>query len=281
MIYGTEEQRARYMPPIARAEEHWCTLYSEPEAGSDLASLRTRAVADGDDFIINGQKIWNGRAHLADFGWLAARTDPTAPKHRGITLFMVDMKAPGVSVRPLIDMADRHHFNEVFFDNVRIPRANIVGELNRGWYYIATALDFERSGIQNFAMGRRTVHDMVARLRQDPRIAAARPAIRHEVAERAIEVEVGTNLAYLVALMQARGDVPNKEASASRVFGTELTQRVTLTGMHLAGLEGQLRGGCQQWIQLYLLGMAETIAGGTAEIQRQIIATRGLGMPRG
>ena len=283
MLLGTEEQKARFLPPIARAEEHWCTLYSEPEAGSDLASLRTRAVQDGDDFIINGQKIWNGRAHLADWGWLAARTDPSAPKHRGISLFMVDMKSPGISVRPLIDMSGRHHFNEVFFDNVRVPRANLVGELNRGWYHIATALDFERSGVQTYASGRRVVERIADVIREDT--TGIRRHYRHEVADRAIEVAVGMNLAYRVALMQAEGKVPNAEASQSRLFGTELLQRIYRTAMRVMGLEGQLRGGSarpgRDFATGYLVSVSETIAGGTAEIQRLIIATRGLGLPRG
>jgi len=284
MLLGTDEQKERYLPPIASAEEHWCTLYSEPEAGSDLASLRTRAIPDGDDFIINGQKIWNGRAHMADFGWLAARTDPTAPKHRGITLFMVDMKAPGVSVRPLIDMAGRHHFNEVFFEDVRVPRANVVGELNRGWYHIAVALDFERSGIQNYAGGRRVVEQLVEIVRTQRGPVAQRRRHRHEIADRAIEVAVGTNLAYRVALLQAEGKVPNQEASASRVFGTELIQRIYRTAYSVLGMEGQLQDesvrGKPDFATPYLVSLSETIAGGTSEIQRLIISTRGLGLPR-
>ncbi|MBI2766228.1 MAG: acyl-CoA dehydrogenase family protein [Chloroflexi bacterium] len=284
MLYGSDEQKARYLPRIASGEEHWCTLYSEPGAGSDLASLRTRAVADGDDFVIDGQKIWTGRAHLADFGWLAARTDPAAPKHQGISLIMVDMKSPGVSVRPLLDLSGRHHFNEVFFEGVRVPRANVVGAVNRGWYHIAVALDFERSGIQNFAVSRRGVEQLVSMTQSQPRLLCGRSHLRHEIAERAIEVAVGTNLAYRVALMQANGEMPNHESSASRVFGTELVQRVAQTALRVTGLAGQLRGGCEprpDFATGYLLAASETIAGGTSEIQRNIIATRGLGLPRG
>lgn len=284
MIHGTEEQKREHLPKIASAEVFWCQGYSEPGSGSDLASLQTRATRDGDDFVINGQKIWNGRAHLSDYGWLAARTDPSAPKHKGITLFMVDMKSPGVSVRPLLDMSGRHHFNEVFFEDVRVPRANVVGEVNRGWYHIAVALDFERSGIQNYAAGRRVVEQMAGLLQRAGAIERTQ-SLRHEVAERAIEVAVGTNLAYRVAFMQAEGKLPNQEASASRVFGTELIQRVYRTAMTLTGLEGQLRGssvrGAPDFATPYLISMSETIAGGTSEIQRMIIAGRGLGLPRG
>ena len=157
MLYGTEEQKKQFIPRITSADDWWCTLYSEPGAGSDLAALQTRAVRDGDDYVINGQKIWTTGGHLADWGWLAARTDPDAPKHKGITMFMLDMKSPGVTVRPLINMADRHGFNEVFFEDVRVPATQVVGEVNRGWYHMAVALDFERSGIQAYAGGRRTV----------------------------------------------------------------------------------------------------------------------------
>lgn len=285
MLHGTDEQKARYLPPITTASEYWCTLYSEPGAGSDLASLRVRAVQAGDEYVIDGQKIWSGRAHYADFGWLAARTDPSAPKHLGITLFIIDMKSPGVTVRPLLDMSGRHHFNEVFFESVRVPRANIVGEVNRGWYEIATALDFERSGIQFFAGSRRVVEQTVARLRSSALPEWRRQRLRNEVAERVIEVAAGTNLAYRVALLQAQGRVPNHEASASRLFGTELIQRVSHTAMRAAGLAGQLRVSARHNLQNvatpYLIAASETIAGGTSEIQRGIIATRGLGLPRG
>jgi 3-oxocholest-4-en-26-oyl-CoA dehydrogenase alpha subunit len=285
MLYGTEEQKKRFIPRIVEADDWWCTLYSEPGAGSDLAALETRAVKDGDDYIVNGQKIWTSGGHLADWGWLAARTDPDAPKHKGITMFMFDMKSPGVTVRPLINIADRHGFNEVFFEDVRIPASQVVGEVNRGWYHMAVALDFERSGIQSFAGGRRTVERLVRIAKENPRLIASNEAIRHELAERALEVRVGTFLAYRVATMQARGLVPNHEASASKVFGSEMSQRIASTGMHLLGMAGQLRDGSKHEIidqaTGYLGAVSATIAAGTSEIQRGIIATRGLGLPRG
>ena len=159
--YGTEEQKTEHLPPITRAERYWCTLYSEPEAGSDLASLQTSAVEDGDDFVVNGSKIWNSGAHIADWGWLAARTNPDAPKHRGISLMMVDMKTPGVTVRPVLKMTGDHEFNQVFFDNVRVPKRNLVGELDQGWYTMAVALDFERSGVYFPAVARRNLETLV------------------------------------------------------------------------------------------------------------------------
>ncbi len=285
MLYGTDEQKKRFVPRITGADDWWCTLYSEPSAGSDLAALQTRAVKDGDDYVINGQKIWTSGGHLADWGWLAARTDPDAPKHKGITLFMLDMKSPGITVRPLINMAGRHGFNEVFFEDVRVPATQVAGEENRGWYHMAVALDFERSGIQSYAGGRRSVERLVGLAKEHPELIARRPSVRYELADRAVDVKVGTSLAYRVATMQARGLVPNHEASASKLFGSEMGQRIALTGMHLLGLHGELREGSAQEIRDqatgYLQSVSGTIAAGTSEIQRGIIATRGLGLPRG
>ncbi|HNM77709.1 MAG TPA: acyl-CoA dehydrogenase family protein [Tepidiformaceae bacterium] len=285
MLYGTEEQKAKFIPHITNADDWWCTLYSEPGAGSDLAALQTRAVRDGDEFVINGQKIWTSGGHLADWGWLAARTDPDAPKHKGITMFMVDMKSPGITVRPLINMSDRHGFNEVFFEDVRIPANQLVGELNRGWYHMAVALDFERSGIAAFAGGRRSVERLGEIARRNPELIERRPSVRYELADRAVEVTVGTILAYRVATMQAKGLVPNYEASTSKLFGSEMGQRISLTGMHLLGTLGQLRDGTKHQVfdqaTGYLGSVSGTIAAGTSEIQRGIIATRGLGLPRG
>ncbi len=285
MLYGTEEQKAKFIPRITGADDWWCTLYSEPGAGSDLAALQTRAVRDGDEYVINGQKIWTSGGHLADWGWLAARTDPDAPKHKGITMFMVDMKSPGVTVRPLINMSDRHGFNEVFFEDVRIPANQVVGEVNRGWYHMAVALDFERSGIQAYAGGRKSVERLTKLAKDHPELIERRPSVRYELADRAVEVNVGTILAYRVATMQARGLVPNYEASTSKLFGSEMGQRISLTGMHLLGTLGQLRDGTKHQIidqaTGYLGSVSGTIAAGTSEIQRGIIATRGLGLPRG
>jgi len=285
MLYGTEDQKKRFIPRITTADDWWCTLYSEPGAGSDLAALQTRAVRDGDDFVINGQKIWTSGGHLSDWGWLAARTDPDAPKHKGITMFMLDMKSPGITVRPLVNMAEHHSFNEVFFEDVRVPATQVVGEVNRGWYHMAVALDFERSGIQAYAGGRRAVERLMRIAKEHPSLTAARRTVRHELADRAIEVQAGTFLAYRVATMQAKGLVPNHEASCSKVFGSEMSQRIALTGMHLLGMTGQLRGDSPGEIvdmaSSYLSAVSATVAAGTSEIQRGIIATRGLGLPRG
>lgn len=287
MLYGTDEQKQRYLPRIARGEDIWCTLYSEPAAGSDLAALQTRAVLEGDEFVINGHKIWTSGAHIADWGWLAARTDLDAPKHKGISTFVVNMKTPGITVRPLINMAGEHGFNEVFFDDVRIPKENLVGELNRGWYHIAVALDFERSGIQSYAIARRTLQDLASLVRNHRSTLLNLPTARLGLAERVIELNVGTLLAYRVAWMQSHGKVPNYEASMSKLFGSELTQRIAQTGMVIIGMCGQLMPGSLRaplsgrYALAYLRAVSSTIAAGTSEIQRNIIATRGLGLPRG
>ena len=288
MLYGTDAQKEEHLQRIADADSWWCTLYSEPGSGSDLASLQTRAVADGDDFVINGQKIWTSGAHRADWGWLAARTDPDAPKHKGITMFMLRMDAPGVTVRPLINMADGHGFNEVFFEDVRVPKSNVVGDVNRGWYHLAVALDFERSGIGAFAGGRRTVEEIAEFAADQPRFLQQRPHFRYELADRMIEVEVGTYMAYRIVHLQSQGVVANHEASMAKLFGSELGQRIARTGVGLLGLHGGLWGNGDKYAALqgrlargYVSSVSGTIAAGTSEIQRNIIATRGLGLPRG
>ena len=289
MIVGTEEQKQEHLPPIAAGERYWCTLYSEPGSGSDLASLQTSAVRDGDDYVINGQKIWTSSAHIADWGWLAARTNPDAPKHRGISLFMLDMKTPGVTVRPIVNMAGRHEFNEVYFDDVRVPAANLVGEEDRGWYTLAVALDFERSGVGYSATARRTLETLTEYAREtehNRQPLGKDPHVRRKLAQRYVETEVSRWLSYKVAWMQSKGLVPNAEASMSKMYGTELTQRVARTGMEILGMAGMLSQG-SKWAPLqgyiqqsFLSSTSATIAAGTSEIQRNIIAQRGLGLPR-
>jgi alkylation response protein AidB-like acyl-CoA dehydrogenase len=289
MLHGTEDQKQRFLPPIVRGEVMWCQGFSEPNAGSDLASLQTRAVDDGDSFVVNGSKIWTSMAQFADWMILLARTDPEAPKHRGISFFLLDMALPGVTVRPLVDMLGRHAFNEVFFDNVRVPRDCLVGEQNRGWYVATTTLDFERSGIQRVIGGRKTCDALIACAAEQVSAGTTRPAyaaMRHRLADLVISYDVGKMLAYRVAWLQSQGQVPNYEASASKMYGSELAQRMARTGMELLSLGGQLAPG-SPWAPLqgkiealYLSSAALTVAAGTSEINRGIIATRGLGLPR-
>ena len=290
MIHSSEEQKQTHLPPIARGEVQWCQGYSESESGSDLASLDTRAVLDGDEYIINGSKIWTTLAHRADWIMCLARTDSEAPKHRGISFILVDMETPGIEVRPIINMSDGHEFNQVIFDNVRVPRANVVGEENRGWYVAVTLLDFERSGIDYSAMGRRLLDEMreyATETMSNGQPLMQIPWVRNLLADRYIECEVARLMAYNVAYMQGEGLVPNKEASMSKVFGSETLQRCTNSALDILGMYGSL-GRDEKWAPLkgrvqehWMISFSHKIAAGTSEIQRNIIASRGLGLPRG
>ncbi|MEX1253072.1 MAG: acyl-CoA dehydrogenase family protein [Dehalococcoidia bacterium] len=290
ILYGTEEQKKRHLSPILNGEAFWCQGFSEPGAGSDLASIQTRAVRDGDDYVVNGQKIWTSGAHAAQWMILLTRTDPDAPKHKGISYFLLDMKSPGITVRPLVNMVGSHDFNEVFFDNVRVPKENLVGEENRGWYIGTTTLDFERSGIATGVSHALTVDDYVRYAREhrdDATCAIARdPLVRYELADRAVEAQVELMLNYQVIGIQSRGQVPNKEASVAKLYSTELDQRISATGLKLLGLYGQvLRDSPHSQMNgrmpnMYMYATTSTVGGGTSEIQRNIIAQRGLGMPR-
>jgi hypothetical protein len=292
ILFGTEEQKAQFLPAIVRDEITWCQGFSEPGSGSDLASLQTRAVRDGDCWVINGQKIWTSNAQRADYMILLARTDPDAPKHRGITYFLVDMKLPGITVRPLVQMTGQAGFNEVFFDDVRVPANMVVGEVNRGWYVSTATLDFERSGIGRVIGGLRTFEEVVAYAKATPARDSGggtlfdRAPVRLALADVALSFEVGRLMSYRVAWMQSRGLVPNYEASMAKTFGTELHQRMARVAYTTLGLRGQLLGG--EWAPLegqipmtVLQAVSLTIAAGTSEINRNIIATRGLGLPRG
>jgi alkylation response protein AidB-like acyl-CoA dehydrogenase len=294
IYHGTEEQKAKYLPEILEGDTIWCQGYSEPGSGSDLASLQTRAVRDGDDYVVNGQKIWTSGGHVAKWMILLARTDPTAPKHRGISYFIVDMKAPGMTVRPLINMADSHEFNEVFFEDVRVPKENLIGEENRGWYLAQTTLSFERSSIGSAVGARQMVEDLVTFAKENRSSGVSlldvNPQIRVELTERMIEAQVATMMSYKIISIQAKeGVAPGHEASVAKLYGTELNQRVYRTGMKMVGLHGQLDAKSQgveapmsgRIKYMYLRAIANTIEGGTSEIQRNIVATRGLGLPRG
>ncbi|HEX6031805.1 MAG TPA: acyl-CoA dehydrogenase family protein [Tepidiformaceae bacterium] len=285
MMHGTKEQQDRWLPPMRTADVHWCQLFSEPGAGSDLASLQTRAVRDGDEYVINGQKIWTSGAQHAQWGIMLARTDPEAPKHRGISYFMLDMTLPGITIRPLYNVMGSAHFNEVFLEDVRVPVDCLVGEENRGWYIATTTLDQERSSINRVVMTRSTLAGIIEYVKGQPSLRS-RAEIRHELAERYMEFEIGRWLCYRVAEMQSKGQVPNSEASVSKVFGTELQRQMGITGLRVLGMPGQLepgpyaplKGRVERWA---LAAPSYTVAGGTSEVNRNIIATRGLGLPRG
>ncbi|MHB8574985.1 MAG: acyl-CoA dehydrogenase family protein [Dehalococcoidia bacterium] len=286
MVYGNDEQKQRFLPNIIGGQETWCQGFSEPGAGSDLAALQTRAIRDGDDYVVNGQKIWTSGAHHSQWMILLARTDPDAPKHRGISYFLLDMKTPGISLQPLVNMLDDYSFNQVYFDNVRVPKQNLLGEENRGWYIGATTLDFERSSIAASTSMLLVVRDLADWVRSSGRKLSA--VQRQDLAERMVEAEIGRLLSYQVISMQKRGLIPNKEASVAKLYNGELDQRIATTGMRILGLEGGLAGDQDAQAPLhgriprhYMAATATTIGGGTSEIQRGIIATRGLGLPRG
>jgi alkylation response protein AidB-like acyl-CoA dehydrogenase len=289
LVHGTEEQRRRHLPPIARADMLWCQGFSEPGAGSDLASLETRAVREGDEYVVNGRKVWTSEGHQADWMILLARTDAEAPKHRGVSFFLVDMRTPGIEVRPLVNLMNSHAFNEVAFMDVRVPRENLVGDENRGWYVATTTLDIERSGITRIMLWTRLFEELVAAVREAAAAGepwARRPNVRATLAEIRLELETARLLAWRVAWLQARGEIPNYESSMAKLFGSEVNQRFCAAAINLVGMRGQLEPGVR-WAELqgrversYLASVSYSIAGGTSEVQRNVIATRGLRLPR-
>ncbi|MBI2846969.1 MAG: acyl-CoA dehydrogenase family protein, partial [Chloroflexi bacterium] len=242
ILHGTDWQKKEFLPKITQADICFCIGYTEPGAGSDLASLQTRAVEDGDDFVVNGQKIYTSGAHVSDWIWLATRTDTNAPKHKGISILLVDLKSPGITVRPLWTMAGGR-FNEVYFDSLRVPKRNLVGEKNRGWYVLMANLDFERSGIERVTENLLVLQELVRYVnetKRNGRPLAQNPLVRQRLAELAIEFQAGRMLSYRVAWLQSKGVVPNYEASMAKAFGSELGQRVAHVGMQILGLYGQL-----------------------------------------
>ena len=289
IVHGTEEQKREYLPRILSGEVAWAQGYSEPGAGSDLGSLQTRAVRDGDEFVINGQKIWTSQAHNADALFALVRTDPNAPKHRGISFVLIeDIHTPGITVRPLIDAAWGHEVNETFFEDVRIPAGNIVGEENRGWYVGMTLLDFERSGISDAVGQRASLHELLEAARSDERsLLEGNQALRGRLVDRATAIEVAYNFSLRVASIQASGGVPNYEASVAKMFSSENGPELHRVGVRAFGLYGQVWPGDEHaplggtHIEGYVRSIPATIGGGSSEIQRNIIATRGLGLPRG
>ncbi|MFQ5473105.1 MAG: acyl-CoA dehydrogenase family protein [Dehalococcoidia bacterium] len=290
IIYGTEEQKKEHIPPILAGETMWCQGFSEPGSGSDLASLQTRAVRDGDDYVINGQKIWTTLAHMSQYMLLLARTDPDAPKHKGLSYFIVPMDAPGVEVRPLMNMTGSHEFNEVYFEDVRIPASNLIGEENRGWYQAVTTLDIERSNIGSAVGQQQHVEDMAKYAREHKGNGdggyTVPASIRHELAERYLETEVAMALSMRVVTMQSKEMIPNYEAAAVKLYSMELAQRIANTEIKMLGMYGPMGRG-SEYSQMngrpmfgYLRSVANTIEGGTSEIQRNIVAQRGLGLPK-
>ena len=289
MMSGTEEQKEFFLPRISRAEITWCQGYSEPDSGSDLASVQTRAVEDGDDFVVTGSKIWNGAHSGAGWMFMLVRTDPDAPKHRGISFLVAEMDVPGVKIEriPCMWGDDR---SLVTFDGARVPKSGLIGEKNMGWYVGATLLDLERSGAGYSARAARLMEDLITFCREnrrDGRPLTEDPLLRFRLAQTAADIESARLIAYNVAWMQSKGLIPNKEASIAKLVGSEVLQKVYVLGMQVLGMYGQLDPQ-SKWAPIrgrfekgYMLVGANTVAAGTSEIQRNIIATRGLGLPRG
>ncbi|HEY50081.1 MAG TPA: acyl-CoA dehydrogenase [Dehalococcoidia bacterium] len=289
MRVGTQEQKNEYLPRILAGEITFCLGYTEPGAGSDLASLQTRATANGTSYIINGQKTFITLAQHAHYCLLAARTDPDAPKHRGISLFIADMTSPGITVQPTSTIGDMV-VNDIFFDDVHIPKTALVGEENKGWYHLGIALDYERAFSAAAAGYLQYTFEQILAYAREKRRYEQPPhgyyPLRYKLAQLAIDIEVGRMFGYRLAWLLEQGIVPFYEASIAKVFTSELERRLTNIGMEVTKLYGQLKEG-SKWAPLQgtmeracQLAFMVTIGGGTSEIQRNIIAFMGLGLPR-
>jgi alkylation response protein AidB-like acyl-CoA dehydrogenase len=290
MHWGTEEQKQRFLPKILPAEEIWCQGYSEPGSGSDLASLQTRAVEDGDYFVVNGQKVWTSQAQYSDWCFLLVRTDPTAPKHQGISYILVDMHSPGITVRPLVQITGDAEFNEVFFEDVRVPKKNLVGELNRGWMVAITTLMFERVATGSYFRFEKTMPqliDLARHVEVNGQPAIEDTSVRQQLAQFAIEAEAIKYNDMRRLTRQLKGQPPGPEGSFSKITTTELNFRIANFAMELLGPYAILDKGSPfvidhaRWSRRMLGARAGTIAAGTNEIQRGIIGERVLGLPKG
>ncbi|MGY4710284.1 acyl-CoA dehydrogenase family protein [Mycolicibacterium sp. CBM1] len=287
MRHGTEQNKREFLPLIARGEMTCALGYSEPDAGTDLAALRTRAVRDGDEWVITGSKIWNSEAQSSTHEWLCVRTDPHAPRHRGISVIVVPVDSLGVRIRPLIAWSG-YRTNEVFFDEVRVPVTNLVGEENRGWSYITGALDLERGALTNAGDLRRALDELqvLARMpRRDGSIPLDNPGFRRRLAQAEADVEVAGLMGYEASSLLDDGVIPTVEVSVEKVFSSELRQRIADLGIDLLGAEGLLAyrnpeapaGG--RFEKLYRFAPLMRFGGGTNEVLRDVIAQRGDGMP--
>ncbi len=279
--HGTDEQKARYLRPVLRGDEVWCQLFSEPDAGSDLANISTKAVRDGDEWVVTGQKVWTSGAAESDWGILLARTDPDRPKHKGITYFLVDMKTPGFDVRPLRQMTGSEHFSEVFMDEVRIPHENVLGEVNEGWACAMTTLSNERGLI---AGGNKSSDIGVLIELARKRGRSDDPILRQAMADCWIRQQIQRYHGFRLQTALSKGLAPGPETSVMKLFAAEYLRRLGNTSLALLGPEGALLSADspagQDWQQRFLFAPAIRIAGGSNEVQRNIMAERVLGLPR-
>ncbi len=280
MTWGTEEQKRTLLPRMQRGDDIWCQGFSEPVAGSDLASLRCRAVLDGDHFVVNGQKVWNTLGHLADYCELLVRTDPDAPKHQGITCLLVDMHLPGITVRPLTTLTGVDEFSEIFFDDVRVPIAALLGPVNQGWQVAMTTLSNERAGVANLHLG---VRKKIARLIQAAREwevdglpVSSDPVARQQLAHVYLYGEYQKALADVCIAGELNGRPPGAESSITKQSWSDIEQLIGETSASVLGAKAQ-RGA---WGDNRLYSRATSIAGGTTQINKNIIARRVLGLPK-
>jgi alkylation response protein AidB-like acyl-CoA dehydrogenase len=283
---GTEAQKKRYLPGILSGDEVWCQGFSEPNAGSDLASLQTQAVLDGEHFVVNGQKVWTSFAHFADLCLLLVRTDPKAPKHKGITCLLVEMKSPGIDVRPLKMMSGDSEFNEMFLSDLRVPVDRVLGKVNEGWDVAITALSNERAnlGIGLYVAFKRILDSVVEharKLRRHGKPVIDDPVLRQKLAQAFVDLEVfRLNTTRALSTLNKTG-APGPEGSIQKLYWSELNQRNAQIAMEVLGPYAQLTdfdGG--RWAYNYLRSRGNTIEAGTSEVQRNIIAQRVLGLPR-
>ena len=286
MAFGSEAQKKKYLPGVWDGTTSFAIGYSEPNAGSDLASLETRAVRDGDDWVINGQKIFTSGAHTSTHIWLAARTDPDAPKHRGISMFIVPTDAPGVSITPMLTMSGLRT-NQTFYDDVRVSNDALVGEENRGWYIITHALDHERVALAPTGALGRSYDSLIEHLKEQRPDLLKDPAVRRRLAEMKVDLHVQRALATKNGSIIANGETPTMEASMAKVWSSELRYRMHSMAMDLLGRYGALTRKSRELAPLggrlesnYVTSPILRFGGGTNEVQRSIIAQRGLGLPR-
>jgi len=292
IAYGTEEQKKRYPAKILSCEEIWCQGYSEPNAGSDLASLQTRAVKDGEYWVINGQKVWTSLAHVSERMMLLARTDPDAPRHKGITYFLLDMHLPGVTVKPLKQITGDPEFNEVFFDNVRVHESEILGGLNNGWQVGLTTLMYERLAL-GFGLQVRLrialdgLIELARRMEKEGRVLTKDPVMRQKIAQLWIDTECLKYLGARAITKLLKGEIPGPEASTGKMIWVETHQKLQELAMEIEGPYSQLVRGSDWavesgvWQYTFLRSRANSIEGGTTEVQKNIIGERILGLPKG
>jgi len=291
ITYGTDEQKKRYLSKILNCEEIWCQGFSEPNSGSDVAAAKTRADLQGDEFIVNGQKVWTTLAHIADWCMLLVRTDPDAPKHRGLSYLLVDMRTPGITVKPLRQMTGESEFNEVFFEDVHVPRANLLGGLNEGWRVATTTLMNERgtaalASVMRYRIVFNEITDLARSTIRNGEPATRDPVVRQQLAQFYVELEMMRFNAYRTFSRILKGGNPGPEGSISKLAWSELNQRMQEFVMSLEGPASQLVKGSAhavqggRWQHHFLRSRANTIEAGTSEIQRNIIAERVLGLPK-